>query len=140
MPGVETYLTFNGNCADAVKFYEKTLGAKVEFMMTHGESPMADRAPADFKNQIMHSTISIDGTKIMASDNMPGAPYNGMQGFTLSLTYQDIAEAERIFSALAAGGKVVMPYAEQFWVERWGAVNDKFGTPWMVSGGKSKMG
>ncbi|HYV99452.1 MAG TPA: VOC family protein [Gemmatimonadaceae bacterium] len=139
MPGVETYLTFNGNCADAVRFYEKTLGAKIEMIFTHGESPMADKAPPEFKNQIMHCTLSIDNNKLMASDNMPGAPYNGMQGFTLSLSYPSTAEGEKIFNALAEGGKVNMPWQETFWVERWGSVTDKFGTPWMVNAGKSKM-
>jgi PhnB protein len=126
MPSVETYLTFNGNCRDAVRFYEQTLGANVELMMTHGESPMAAQAPADFKDQIMHSSLR--------------TPYNGMHGFTLSLNYESTAEGEKIFNALAAGGKVVMPYQETFWVERWGACVDKFGTPWMVNAGESKMG
>jgi len=140
MPGVETYLTFNGNCADAMRFYEKALGATVEYMMTHGESPMADKAPADFKDKVMHSSVMIDGHRLMASDPMPGQPYHGMHGFTLSLAYPTVAEGEKIFDALAEGGHVVMPMQETFWVERWGNVIDKFGTPWMVNAGESRMG
>jgi PhnB protein len=140
MPGVEIYLTYNGKCAEAIRFYEKTLGGKVEMMMTHAESPVADRAPAEYRNQIMHATILIDGQRLMASDNMPGAPYHGMHGFTLSLSYPSVAEGERIFNALAEGGRVEMPYQETFWVERWGSVVDRFGTPWMVNAGASKMG
>lgn len=140
MPGVETYLTFHGNCADAMRFYEKTLGAKIEFLMTHGESPMADKAPADFKDKVMHGSLTIDGQRLMCSDNMPGQPDEGMHGFTLSLTYPSVAEGEKIFNALAAGGKVLMPMQDTFWVERWGNLIDQFGTPWMVNAGKSKMG
>jgi PhnB protein len=140
MPGVETYLTFNGNCADAMRFYEKTLGAKIEFMMTFGESPMAAETPPESRNSVMHTSIMIDGTRVMASDAAPGQPFNGMHGFTLALTYPDIGEGERIFNALASGGSVIMPMQDTFWVERWGSLVDKFGTPWMVSAGKSKMG
>lgn len=140
MPGVETYLMFNGNCGEAVRFYEKTLGAKVEMLMTHGESPMAAQAPDDFKDKVMHASFTIDGQRLMASDPMPGQPYNGMHGFTLSLTYPSVADGERVFNALAEGGKVLMPMQDTFWVERWGNVIDKFGAPWMVNAGKSKMG
>ena len=140
MPGVETYLTFHGNCAEAMRFYEKTLGAKIEFLMTHGESPMADQAPPDFKDKVMHGSLLIDGQRLMCSDNMPGQPNSGMHGFTLSLTYPSVAEGEKVFNALADGGKVLMPMQDTFWVERWGNLIDKFGTPWMVNAGKSKMG
>lgn len=140
MPGVETYLTFNGNCADAVRFYAKTLGATVEFMMTHGESPMADEVPPEARDQIMHCSIVIDGTRLMASDPIPGQPHGGMTGFTLALAYPTVAEGERIFNALADGGAVQMPMQEVFWVERWGSLVDRFGTPWMVSAGAQKMG
>jgi PhnB protein len=141
MPALETYLTFHGNCADALKFYEKTLpNTKIEFLMTHGESPIADQAPADFRNKIMHASLMVGDVRLMASDNMPGQPNEGMHGFTLSLNYESVAEGERIFNALADGGNVLMPMQDTFWVERWGAVVDKFGTPWMVNAGKSKMG
>jgi PhnB protein len=140
MPGVETYLTFNGNCADAMRFYEKTLGAKIEYMMTHGESPMADQAPPDFRDKIMHCSLMIDDRRLMASDPMPGQPHNGMHGFTLSLAYPTVAEGERVFNALAEGGQVLMPLQDTFWVERWGSLVDRFGTPWMVSAGTQKMG
>jgi PhnB protein len=140
MSGVETYLTFYGNCADALSYYEKTIGANVEFKMTFGESPMGAETPPDFTSRIMHSSMVINGQRIMASDNMPGQPNEGMHGFTLCLVYDSVAEGEKVFDALAAGGKVGMPMQETFWVERWGSLVDKFGTPWMVNAGKSKMG
>lgn len=140
MPGVETYLTFDGNCAEAVRFYEKALGAKVELLMTVGESPMAAEAPPEVHNRVMHGSLTIDNHRLMASDTMPDQPYNGMHGFSLSLSYPTTEQGERIFNTLADGGTVTMPFQETFWVEGFGAVTDKFGTPWMVNAGKSKMG
>jgi PhnB protein len=135
MPQLEAYLTFNGNCAEAIRFYERTLGAKIETMMTHAESPMAAQASAADKNRIMHATISIDGQRLMASDSMAGQPYAGMHGFSLSLGYPKAAEAKRVFEALAAGGQVRMPLDKTFWAESFGMLVDRFGTPWMISGG-----
>jgi PhnB protein len=135
MPTIEAYLTFDGTCADAMRFYERTLGGKIELMMTHGESPMADQAPPGSANRIMHARLNAGGRILMASDDMPGRPYTGMHGFALSLSYPDVAEAKRIFDALAQGGQVSMPLQKTFWVEAFGMLTDKFGTPWMVNGG-----
>jgi PhnB protein len=140
MSGVETYLTFHGNCADALSYYEKTLGATVEFKMTFGESPMGAETPPDSMDKVMHSSMRINGQRIMASDNMPGQPNDGMHGFTLCLIYENVPDGEKAFEALSVGGTVVMPMQETFWVERWGSLVDRFGTPWMVNAGKSKMG
>jgi len=137
---LESYLTFNGNCAEAMRFYERTLGGKMEMMMTHAESPMAAQAsPAD-KNRVMHSRLLIDGSHaLMASDSMAGQPYEGMHGFSLSLGYHTAAEATRIFNALADGGRITMPQAPTFWMEAFGMLVDRFGTPWMVGGGPKKF-
>lgn len=127
------YLTFNGNCEDAVKFYEAKLGAKVEMLMRHKDSPMAEQAPADWQNKVMHANMTINGNSLMASDCMPGQPHAGMSGFTLSLNVDDTAEAERLFAAIAEEGTVLMPLAATFWAARFGMVTDKFGVPWMVN-------
>src|SRR5262245_27690121 len=86
MPQVDPYLVFNGTCAEAMRFYEKTLGGKLE-MMTHAQSPMADQAPAGSANRIMHARLDLPGRVLMASDSMVGHPYEGMHGFSLSLHY-----------------------------------------------------
>ena len=80
MPQLDTYLMFDGTCADAMRFYEKTLGAKLEMMMTHAQSPMAGQTPPGSENRIMHARLDLDGRLLMASDTMPGQP-SGMQGF-----------------------------------------------------------
>jgi PhnB protein len=132
MPHVDPYLVFNGNCADAMRFYEKTLGGKLE-LMTHAQSPMADQAPPGSADKIMHAKLDLGGRALMASDAMVGQPYEGMHGFSLSLSYPNTAEAKKIFDALAQGGKVQMPLQKTFWTEGFGMLVDRFGTPWMLN-------
>jgi PhnB protein len=138
MPKLDTYLFFDGNCAEAMRFYERTLGGKL-FMMTHGESPMGAQMPAGSADRIMHARLDLDDRMLMASDSMVGHPYAGMHGFSLSLVYPTVEEARKIFDALADKGKVTMPMQETFWVEVFGMLTDRFGTAWMLNGGKSKM-
>ena len=134
MHQLNTYLFFDGNCADAMRFYERTLGGKLQ-LMTHGESPMAAQTPPGSANRIMHARLELDGRLLMASDSMVGQPYERMKGFSLSLIYPTVAEAQRMFSALAEGGQITMPIAKTFWAEAFGMLVDRFGTPWMVNGG-----
>lgn len=131
---LDTYLFFDGNCADAMRFYERTLGGKLQ-LMTHAESPMAAQTPPGSANRIMHARLELDGRLLMASDSMVGQPYERMKGFSLSLIYPTVAEAQRMFAALAEGGQVTMPIAKTFWAEAFGMLVDRFGTPWMVNGG-----
>ena len=131
---LDTYLIFDGNCADAMRFYERTLGGKLQ-LMTHGDSPMAAQTPPGSVNRIMHARLELDGRVLMASDSMVGHPYEGMKGFSLSLNYPTAAEAQRMFAALAEGGRTTMPIAKTFWAEAFGMLVDRFGTPWMVNGG-----
>ena len=134
MHQLNAYLFFDGTCADAMRFYERTLGGKLE-MMTHADSPMAGQTPPGSAGRIMHARLGLDGGALMASDSMAGQPYGGMQGFSLSLVYPSVADAKRAFDALANGGRVTMPLQKTFWAETFGMLVDRFGTPWMVSGG-----
>ena len=134
MHQLNTYLFFDGNCADAMRFYERTLGGKLS-LMTHAESPMAAQTPPGSANRIMHARLEFDGGMLMASDSMAGQPYGGMKGFSLSLIYPTAAEARRMFDTLAQGGRIIMPIEKTFWAEAFGMLVDRFGTPWMVNGG-----
>jgi PhnB protein len=134
MHQLNAYLFFDGTCADAMRFYERTLGGKLD-LMTHAESPMADQTPPGSADRILHARLGLDGGTLMASDSMVGQPYEGMKGFSLSLIYPTAAEGRRMFDALAQGGKVTMPLDKTFWAEAFGMLVDRFGTPWMVSGG-----
>jgi PhnB protein len=133
MPELNAYLTFDGTCAEAMRFYERALGGKLH-MMTHAASPMAAQAPPGSANRILHARLAIDGGVLMASDSMPGHPYAGMHGFGVALTYPTAADARRVFDALAVGAKVTMPLQKTFWAETFGMLVDRFGTPWLVNG------
>ena len=138
MTQLDSYLFFDGNCAEAMRFYQRTLGGKLD-MMTHAESPIAAQTPPGSANRIMHARLAIDGRALMASDTMAGEPYEGMKNFSLALTYGTPAEAKRIFDSLAEGGKITMPMQKTFWAEAFGMLVDRYGTRWMVNGGLAPM-
>ena len=141
MAQFEPYLSFNGSCAEAMRFYEKTLGGKLEMMMTQAEAPPSPGMPAGSPDRIMHASLMLGDRRLMASDTMAGQPFEGMHGFSLSLSYPSVAEANKVFDALSAGGKVTMPMGPTFWVEAFGMLVDRFGTSWMFNAGKpAQMG
>jgi PhnB protein len=126
------YLNFNGNCAAALKFYEKALGAKVAFKLTYGQSPMAKQTPKEMRKQIMHARLTIGKNVLMASDCPPDR-YDEPKGLTISINVAKPADAERLFAALSKNGKVSMPLQETFWAKRFGMLTDPFGIPWMIN-------
>lgn len=136
MPALDSYLFFDGTCAEAMRFYQAALGGKLD-MMTYGQAPDPQQCPAGAKDLIMHASLAVDGRTLMASDTPPGQASPGMSGFSLSLAYPAAADARRVFDQLAAGGKVTMPMNKTFWAEAFGMFTDRFGTPWMVMGGVS---
>lgn len=129
---VSTYLNFNGQCDEAIKFYEQALGAKLLFKMTWGESPMAGELPAEAHNLIMHSTLTIGDGQIMCADSPPGS-YEKPVGMSVSLHVKDAAEGQRLFKALSENGNVTMPFEKTFWSPGFGMCVDQFGVPWMVN-------
>jgi PhnB protein len=129
---VNPYLSFNGQCETAFKFYERVLGGKIEAMMTYGNSPMADQTPAEWRNKIMHTRLTIGGELLMGSDAPPDR-YEPMKGISVTLGIEKPADAERIFHALAENGTVQMPIQQTFWAARFGMLVDQFGTPWMIN-------
>ena len=126
------YLLFNGQCEAAFRFYAQCLGGKIEGLMTHGDSPMANRVPPEWHNKILHAAMTIGDRTLMGSDLPPGE-YREPKGFSISLGVKDPAEAERVFHALAENGTVTMPLQKTFWSERFGMFVDRFGIPWMVN-------
>lgn len=126
------YLMFNGQCQAAFKFYEQALGGKIEAMLNHGDSPMAQQVSPDWRSKIMHARISVGGTVLMGMDAPPDR-YQEPKGFFVSIGVQNQAEAERVFRELAESGKVQMPLQQTFWALRFGMVVDRFGIPWMVN-------
>ena len=129
---INPYLFYQGNCEAAFKFYEKTLGGKIEMLLRNDEAPESMPAPPERKKQIMHARISINGEILMASDAPPDH-FHKPQGFAVSLTVDDPTEAERKFKALSEGGNVTMPFGKTFFSKGFGMCVDQFGIPWMVN-------
>jgi PhnB protein len=132
---VEPYLFFNGRCEEAVEFYKKALGAEVAMLMRFKDSPephAPGMLPPGSENKVMHVSFRVGNTTVMASDGFCKGQTD-FQGFSLSLTVSNEADADRVFSALADGGQVQMPLNKTFWSPRFGMVTDRFGLGWMVT-------
>lgn len=126
------YLHFDGRCEEAFRFYEQSLGGKIQGIMHHDGSPAADCAPADWKGKVMHACLSL-GDQILMGCDAPPDRYQKPQGFSAAVQIENPADAERIFAELAQNGTVTMPIQETFWAVRFGMVVDRFGIPWMVN-------
>ncbi len=126
------YLFFNGQCEAAFKFYAQVLGGKIDGMLTHAVTPAEQQVPAEWRDKIMHARLIVGDQVLMASDAPPDH-YEKPTGFSVSIQIKDKAEAERIFNALAEGGKVQMPFGQTFWAAGFGMCADRFGIPWMVN-------
>ena len=130
---VQPYLFFGGRCEEAIEFYRKALGAELVMLSRFKEAPEPQPGMPDcFEEKIMHATLRIGETLLMASDGRCEGPQN-FEGFSLSITVADDAEAERAFTALSDGGLVTMALAKTFWAPKFGMLQDKFGVGWMVS-------
>jgi len=126
---VNTYVNFSGSCAEAFRYYEKHLGAKVGAMMTHGQSPDQSRVKPEWKDAVLHARISIGDTELMAADIPNAEP---MRSAYLTLSVDSDIGAERIVAALSDGGQVLLPIQETFFASRFGQVRDRFGINWMI--------
>ena len=129
----QVYLFFDGRTDEALEFYKKTLGIEVEMLMRFKDAPaeaQAGCAPGS-ENKVMHSCFKLGDQRVMASDGRNEGKPN-FQGFALSLSVKDEAEADKVFAALGQGGQVQMPLMKTFFSPKFGMVADKFGVNWMV--------
>ena len=128
---VSPYLFFDGRCEEAVEFYKKTLGAKVEMLMRFKESPEPHMHAPGSEDKIMHGSLYIGDSNVMVSDGRnTGQP--SFHGFALTISTKTVDEADKIFAALGEGGQVTMPQTKTFFSPRFGMLADKFGIGWMV--------
>jgi PhnB protein len=130
MLGIQPYINFNGNCREAIELYKDALGAELLFAQTYGESPMKGMGADD---NIMHCTLQIGSSHIMACDSPEGQPTAAGSNISLAVGSDDVNAADQMFNKLAEGGSVTMPMQETFWAERFGMLTDKFGVSWMFN-------
>jgi PhnB protein len=126
-----THLNLGGNCADALRFYEEHLGGKITFSMTYAEMPEPRDIPPGCEKGILHASIQIGETSLMACDAPPDS-FQPMRSVYLGLAVDSSEEAERIFAALSEGGEVSMPMAETFFANRFAMLRDRFGVLWEI--------
>jgi PhnB protein len=124
-------LSFNGECEAAFRLYESILGAKAEFVITWGASPLAADVPREWHDKILFARLRSRHMTLVGGD-LPPSNYRRPTGFTLCLSADDEAEAEHLFAALAAGGSVQMALQPTFFATRYGEVVDRFGIPWEI--------
>ena len=126
------YLNFNGQCAEAFRFYEQVFGGKIEMMMTYGDSPMAAEMPPETHGHVMHARLVAGDGVLMGADGPPEY-FEKPQGIHVSVHVEDPEKGKRIFDELAAGGQVTMPFEKTFWARGFGMLVDRFGIPWMLN-------
>jgi PhnB protein len=127
------YVFFYGRCQEALDFYKSVFGGSYEAMKV-SDSPMKDQMPPEAVNSIMHASFTSGGVKFFASDGRDVKPIDPDAGnISLALNVEDGADAERVCTALAEGGKIVMPLEPAFWGGRFAMVVDKFGNEWMIT-------
>ena len=137
MKAIVAYLNFDGNCREAMKFYQRCLGGELSIM------PFSE-APGDFpkeaKDRVMHARVTKDGTALlMASDTMPGSNFVQGTNFSISIDCQSAEETDRLFTAFSEKGKITMPLQDAFWGARFGMLRDQFGINWMFNFEKPKQ-
>jgi PhnB protein len=128
---VNPYLSFNGTCEAAFKFYEQCLGAQPGAIFRYAGTALAHQVPADWQDKVMHGSVTIGNVVLMGGDVADG--HEEPKGFSLSLQIKSITEAERIFHELGQDGRVTLPLAETFWAARFGMLVDRFGIPWLIN-------
>lgn len=128
------YLSFDGNCDEAMRFYEHTLGGKLEKLIRGADTPMRDQMPPEFRQRVMHARLALPGGGLLYAGDCPVGTYEGIKGVSITLDFDTVERARAVFDALAAGGRVTMPMQPAFWAKAWGMLVDRFGTAWIVNG------
>ena len=142
MTALNPYLSFDGNAEEAMNFYAGAFGTSVATVMRWGENPQCEGMSDADKNKVMHTALPVGNSVIMASDfvAMPGMEYKAGTNFAVAIGPETREEADRLFAALSAGGKVTCPMMEMFWGGYFGSFTDKFGVAWLINQGGQTQG
>lgn len=130
---LKTYLSFNGDCRQALTFYAELLGGTVVAMQTFGETPGCDGLPEAARDSILHGRVDLGPFSLMGTDATPDHPYAGVNGSYVVADVDEVERAEAVFAALSADAQIEMPLQQTFWARRYGSLTDRFGVRWMVN-------
>jgi PhnB protein len=128
---VQPYLFFDGRCDEALDFYKKAVGAKVETLMRWKDNPDPGGCTEANKDKVMHAAVKVGDTQVLASDGSCEGK-SEFKGFALTISAKTEAEADKMFGALSEGGKVQLPMTKTFFSPKFGMLADKFGVGWMI--------
>jgi len=131
MASIQTYLIFDGTCEEATNFYCKIFDGKINFLSRYADSP--SEVPANWKSKIIHTTFSIRGSEILASDTHPGQPVILGNNCHISVNFKIDEKIDGMFNELSEGGKVHLPLQKTFWNANFGMLTDRFGINWMFN-------
>lgn len=138
---VSVYVSFNGNCREAVQFYTQVFGTEDPQIMTFGDTPPDPKftLPEEAKKLVLHTQLNIDGSTVMFSDVFPGSPFVAGNNMSLTVVNKNIEEIKARFSKLKEGGTVRMDLQETFWSKCYGMLTDKYGVQWQFSHDNGQM-
>lgn len=137
MKEIVAYLNFDGHTREAMEFYKKRLGGELQ-LMTFSDAP--GDTPPEAKDRILHACLTTPAGTLMASDTMPGQPFQRGNDISISLHCDSLEEIERVFAAMGEGGSVKMPLTDMFWGARFGELSDRFGVSWLFNYQYPKQG
>ena len=130
MTQIHAYLTFNGNCREAMTFYRDSIGGELVLQPVKG-TPVEGQDCAGGEDSVLHSSLTGDGFLLMASDMVGRGAYQVGTHLSLSVSCSSEEQMQSFFTNLSAGGSVIEPIRQQFWGDTFGALTDKYGVCWM---------
>jgi len=131
--GINPYLTFGGNCAEAFAFYSDVLGGEIVAMQKFSDMPDQSSVTHEQRDLVLHAQLKLGDNILMASDHGGSVDYLKPQGFSLQTGWPSAEKGWQVFQRLSEGGEVVVPFGETFWAAGFGVCRDRFGIPWMVN-------
>lgn len=131
MTRLHSYLTFNGNCREAMTFYQQCLGGELVFQSV-GDSPLSDKMPEEMKKSIVHSRLTRDGIVIIGSDMVSETGLRKGNAVSLMLDCSSEEEIRVFYKRLAEGGEPAHPLHTSFWGALFGDLTDKYGNQWLL--------
>jgi PhnB protein len=132
MKQINPYLTFNGNCREAMNFYQECLGGEL-FLQTIGESPMSEMMPPEMKDSLLHATLTNGNVIIMGSDMVDNKGLIRGNAMSMMLNCSNETEIRETYDKLASGGEATHPLEDTFWNALFGGLTDKFGNRWLLN-------
>jgi PhnB protein len=129
---INPHLCFDGQCREAMLFYQSLFGGALETMLTYGESPMASSIDPRWHDRIVHATLLLDDAELTGVDMIPGS-YRRPQGFFVTVSVDGLGRAKEIFASLSKRASVRVPFEETFWSPGFGVLVDRFGIPWEIT-------